>query len=175
VPSRLIIFAGLPGTGKSALAEAAGRRLDIPVFAKDWIEAALWRSGIGREMNSGWVSYDLLTALAESQLRLGGSAILDSVATFEKFRQGWRELAAQYHAGFRAVECVCSDETLHRARLSGRRRGIRGWPELGWAEVQRVRERYELWTTAHLAVDAVNSLEANAQVVMDYLIAAEAS
>ena len=41
---KLIIFSGLPGTGKSTLAEAVARQLGIPVFAKDWLEAALIRS-----------------------------------------------------------------------------------------------------------------------------------
>ena len=43
---KLIIFSGLPGTGKSRLAEAVGRALAIPVFAKDWLEATLLRSGL---------------------------------------------------------------------------------------------------------------------------------
>ena len=41
---KLIIFSGLPGTGKSALAEAVGRRLGLPVFAKDCLEATLLRA-----------------------------------------------------------------------------------------------------------------------------------
>jgi predicted kinase len=40
---KLVVFSGLPGTGKSALAEQAGRKLGIPVFAKDWLEATLLR------------------------------------------------------------------------------------------------------------------------------------
>jgi predicted kinase len=168
-PSKLIVFAGLPGAGKSALAEAAGKRLNIPVFAKDRVEAALWRSGIGRELNSGWVSYDLLTALAESQLRLGQSAILDSVATFEKIRRQWRALAAHYGADFRVIECICSDEALHRARLKRRRRDIPGWHELDWAEVEAVRERYESWVGEWLVVDAVEPMDSNARLVMEYI------
>jgi predicted kinase len=43
---KLIVFSGLPGTGKSSLAEAVGRALHIPVFAKDWLEATLLRRGL---------------------------------------------------------------------------------------------------------------------------------
>ena len=42
---KLIIFSGLPGTGKSTLAETAGKDLSIPVFAKDWLEAILFSVG----------------------------------------------------------------------------------------------------------------------------------
>ncbi|CAA9294262.1 MAG: hypothetical protein AVDCRST_MAG93-4135, partial [uncultured Chloroflexia bacterium] len=38
---KLIVFAGLPGTGKSTMAEAVGRTLHAPVFALDWILGTL--------------------------------------------------------------------------------------------------------------------------------------
>jgi adenylate kinase family enzyme len=34
------MFSGLPGTGKSPLAQAAGRQLRFPVFAVDWLLGA---------------------------------------------------------------------------------------------------------------------------------------
>jgi predicted kinase len=146
-----------------------GKELNIPVFAKDWLEASLWRSGITREANSGWASYDLLSALAESQLKLGQSAILDSVASVEGIRQTWCALATQYQAAFRAIECVCSDESTHRSRLDGRQRNIPGWHELEWADVLQVRERYEPWTMDRLIVDAADPFEKNLSRVLDYL------
>jgi hypothetical protein len=39
--TRLVVFSGLPGTGRSALADAAGRRLGIPVFTADWLLGSL--------------------------------------------------------------------------------------------------------------------------------------
>lgn len=43
---KLIVFSGLPGTGTSTLAEVIEKELSIPVFAKDWPEATLLRSGL---------------------------------------------------------------------------------------------------------------------------------
>jgi hypothetical protein len=37
------VFTGLPGTGQAGIAEAAARKLGIPVFAKGWLEATLIR------------------------------------------------------------------------------------------------------------------------------------
>ena len=165
----LILFCNLPGTGKSTLAESLGRALAVPVVAKDWLEAALWRSQIGREQGSGWAGYELLTSLAESQLRLGQAAILDCVAGREPLRHRWRALAAQLGAGFRAVECVCADEALHRSRLAGRQRGIPGWYELDWAEVERIRAEYEPWTTDRLVVDTAVPVSENLATVAAYV------
>lgn len=171
---RLIIFAGLPGTGKSSLAEAAAREWHSPVFAKDWLEATLRRSGLGQEPATarllGYAGYELLTTLAQRQLAQGQSAVLDSVATFERLRQRWRDLAAAYGAAFYAIECTCSDEAIHRARLDGRQRGIPGWYELTWPQVVAVRERYEPWLGERLVVDAVRPLADNLRLVLDYVV-----
>src|SRR5687768_14709031 len=98
---KLIIFSGLPGTGKSTLAKTLGKELSIPVFAKDWLEAALLRSGlepVTTDKSLGFAGYELLTVLAERQLMLGQSVILDSVASSQKIRDTWRQLVEQYEA-----------------------------------------------------------------------------
>ena len=165
----LILFSGLPGTGKSTLAGAVGRALSCPVFAKDWLEAALWRSGVGREQGSGWAGYELLTTLAEGQLRLGQSAILDCVAGREPLRRQWRALAGEHGAAFHPVECVCADVALHQARLAGRQRGIPGWYELDWAEVERVRAAYEPWETGRYVLDLARPLADNLAAALAYV------
>lgn len=169
--AQLIIFTGLPSTGKSTLAEEAATLLRCPLFAKDQLEETLQRSGIGADANSGWAAIELLTTLAGEQLRRKQSAILDTVATFERMREAWRALAREHDARLRIVECICSDEGLHRVRLEGRRRGIPGWPELTWDEVERVRARYEAWSDPRLILDATQPLATNRAALRDYLLA----
>ncbi len=170
---QLIVFTGLPGTGKSTLAEEAATLLRCPLFAKDQLEAALRRSGIGADANSGWAAGELLTTLASEQLGRGQSAILDTVATFERMREPWRALAREHGATLRIIECVCSDETLHRARLEVRRRGIPGWPELTWDDVLVVRSRFEPWSDPRLILDAAQPLAMNRAALRMYLLADE--
>jgi predicted kinase len=168
---KLIVFSGLPGTGKSMLAETIGRRLGIPVFAKDWLEAVLLQNGLKptqKEKSLGYVGYELLTTLAERQLMLGQSVILDSVAGIAAVRKRWKDLAHQYHAEWRVIECLCSDETVHRARLLTRERNIPGWHELDWSEVERVKEYYVPWQEDHLVLDMVRPFEDNLSRVMAY-------
>src|SRR5574339_521908 len=113
---QLIIFTGLPGAGKSSIAEAVARELSIPVFAKDWLEATLIRCQLQPIENGpplGSAGYQLLTTLAERQLQLGQSVILDSVASTLSIRAEWRALAQNHRAEWRVIECVCSDEAAH--------------------------------------------------------------
>ena len=161
---KLIIFSGLPGTGKSTLAEAIGRDLGIPVFAKDWLEATLLRSGLkqaNEDKSLGFAGYELLTTLAERQLMLGQSIILDSVAASQTIRNTWRQLSDQYRADWRVIECICSDESLHRSRLKDRRRNIPGWHELEWAEVERVKRYFSAWMGERLVLDLTHSFVEN--------------
>jgi predicted kinase len=161
---KLIVFSGLPGTGKSMLAENLARNLTVPVFAKDWLEATILRSGLTFaviENQLGITSYNLLTTLAERQLMLDQSVILDSVASTTAIRDTWRQLANQYRAEWRVIECFCSDETLHRSRLQTRRRNIPGWHELTWSDIQKVKGYYATWEEEHLTLDMTYPFEEN--------------
>ena len=170
-----VVFSGLPGTGKSTLAEAVGRMLSIPVFAKDWLESSLVRVGVQQAIIDdkpkplGYVGYELLATLAERQLMLDQSVIIDSVASITSVREQWRKLADHYQAQWRVVECICSDATLHQARIVARQRHIPDWPELTWAEVERTRSNYTPWLESHLILDSVNHYDHNLQLTLDYL------
>ena len=168
---KLILFTGLPGTGKSTIAEAVGRKLGIPVFAKDWLEGTLLRSNVvaGDAMDRlGSAGYNLLTTLAERQLMLGQSAILDSVASTRSIRRTWMGLKQKYNAEWRVIECICSDSALHLERLNGRQRGIPGWHELEWSEVERVRSYYVPWEGDRLILDMVQPVDENIFTALKY-------
>ena len=161
---KFIVFSGLPGTGKSTLAETVGKDLGIPVFAKDWLEATLLQSDLKPTTEAkslGSSGYELLTVLAERQLILGQSVILDSVAGSQTIRNTWHQLSEQYDADWRVIECICSDEYLHRSRLKDRKRNIPGWHELEWTEVERVKQYYSPWEGERLVLDMVRSFEEN--------------
>jgi predicted kinase len=167
---KLIVFSGLPGTGKSALAETIGRESGIPVFAYDWLMGVIEPFEIvPSSLMRAEIGYGLLTRLAQRQLLLGQSALLDCVVGWTSKREEWRQIAAESGASFYAIETICSDEALHRARLEGRTRGIPGWHELTWADIERSRSNYQAWTFERLVVDAVHPLEQNLEQVRRYL------
>jgi predicted kinase len=148
---QLIVLSGLPGSGKSTVAEGISRSLSLPVFSVDPIEAAMWRGGIARAQ-TGVAAYVIAATLADEHLRLGHSVIIDAVNPVEAPRAAWRDLAAKYQAGLKIIECICADETVHRRRIEARVRAI-GMPEVTWARVLERRAEYQPWTDQRLTLD----------------------
>ena len=85
----LIVLSGLPGSGKTVLAEGLSRALSIPIFAIDTIETAMARAGLDKAETST-AAYEVARALADEHLRLRHSVIVDAVNPAETPRAGWR-------------------------------------------------------------------------------------
>ncbi len=143
-----VLVTGVPGTGKSFVADVIARRLGAPVLAHDWamsglrpfaeIQAALDRMDLGHRV----VGWSVLAALARSQLRAGRSVVLDGVARQPEV-ETCRAAAAGEGCRLVVVATHCSDLATHRARVEGRRRAIPDWYELDWSHVERARVAWE--------------------------------
>jgi predicted kinase len=164
----LILFSGLPGTGKTALARSVARHLHIPLLAKDRIQSALRARGLAdRETPDG---YHLMLDLADEQLSLGVSVALDAVFPMEGFRQAARDIACRNSANFRSIYCYCSDPSVWRERMKGREQYVPNWTPVGWEAVERLQAMYEPWDPeTTLFIDSLNDFEANLVLVMDWI------
>ncbi|HEY1389071.1 MAG TPA: AAA family ATPase, partial [Ktedonobacterales bacterium] len=85
----LIVLSGLPGSGKSAIAELLAQRLRLPIFSVDPIESAIVKAGIARSFETGLAAYLVAATLADEQLKLGSSVIIDAVNAEEEGKDVW--------------------------------------------------------------------------------------
>lgn len=151
--NRLIAMSGLPGSGKSSVAEGLARHLNAPIFSVDPVEAAMWTSGLHKE-DTGIAAYKVVWALAAENLQLGMSAIIDAVNPVQAARDMWRQLASEHNVPLLFIEVECSDEAIHQNRIESRVRGITGMSEVSWGRVQARKREYETWSEERLLLDS---------------------
>ena len=155
----LIAMAGLPGAGKSTVADALGRRTGWPVLSVDPVEAALLRAGVAADQPTGLAAYLAVDALSEHLLRLGLTVLVDAVNAAPEARAQWEDLALRTGTALRFVEVVCSDPDLHRQRLADRRRDLGDFPEPRWDSLGQRREQLADWTGPRLVVDGAGAVD----------------
>ncbi|MFF3601690.1 AAA family ATPase [Kitasatospora indigofera] len=167
----LIATAGLPGAGKSSIAEGLGRQLGAPVVSVDPIEAAMWRAGVARSQPTGLAAYVVAEAVADGVLALGQTVIVDAVNAVEEARAQWRSLASRRGVPVVFIEVVCSDPAVHCRRLEGRSREIDGFYEPTWEVVERRQEEFAPWVDDRLVLDSVIDLSQNIATALGFLTA----
>lgn len=145
-----IIFAGLPGTGKSTIARTLAAELNAVWLRIDSIEQAIRASGVV-DADLKDAGYRAAYAVAEDNLRLGLTVIGDSVNPWMLTRNAWRDVGLR--AGVRVVEIemICSDLTEHRRRIETRPDEVSGLILPSWQAV--VGRDYHGWDREHMTID----------------------
>lgn len=117
----LLLMAGLPGAGKSTLAAALGRALNLPVLDKDTIKAGLLEFGASEAL-AGPASYALLLDLAQDLIvHQGRSVILDSPALYAPVIDRAKAIAAAGDAELRVLLCLAPG-AVRAERVAARER-----------------------------------------------------
>ena len=119
----LIALGGLPGVGKSSLAMSLAQRIGAVHIRIDTIEQAMRNAGF---TVSGPEGYLAARDLAQDNLRIGRTVIVDSVNPWEITRNYWRGTAARMKVEIVEIEVVCSDHREHRRRVASRVADIPG-------------------------------------------------
>jgi len=138
----LLLMKGHPGSGKSTIARALGRKLNWTLIDKDDVRDWFW---FFDEVNSkaGRYAYDAMWQLAETQLLLGHSVICDSPLSEVVGYQDGLALAIRHNAKVLVVDCVCSDEAEWRRRIEARAgKGKPGHHIVTWEQMLALLERY---------------------------------
>jgi predicted kinase len=144
----LIVFSGLPGTGKTTVSKQLAARLCAVYLRIDTIEQAMKAAGAER---IGPAGYTVANALAEANLLLGRSVVADCVNPVRNSRLGWSNVAAKASAKLVDIHLICSDAVQHRRRVEGRPADIPGHILPTWEAVTQL--EFEARDDDHLLLD----------------------
>ena len=164
----LIEFGGLPGTGKSTLAERLAISIGAVWLRIDEIESAMRRHGL-TAAQTGIPAYSVAHDVAANQLRRGLTVIADAVNPVEEARAAWRTLAEVTGARHRVIETRCRDLAEHRRRVEQRISDLPGWTYPGWDQVSERMASYQPRTDDRLILDTSNPVEFCQQQITGYL------
>ncbi len=159
----LIVFSGLPGTGKTTLAQSLASRLGATYLRVDSIEQAI-RNATASAQDIGRSGYFVACALAADNLQQGRTVIVDCVNPVAESREAWVQVAARTGVQLLNIEVICSDPQVHRQRVENRRSDIPGLTSPTWQSV--LDHEYEAWEMTRLTVDsAVLSTEQAVMII----------
>jgi predicted kinase len=162
----LVVFTGLPGTGKTTIAREVARRQGALYLRIDTIEQSI-RAGMP-DGEIGVAGYAVAMALARENLSVGQVVVADAVNPVPQARDSWRDIAAKLSKRLIEVEIICSDAREHRRRVEARRAAWNaGRDAIGdaattvgqgpptWDDV--LKRHYLPWNEAHWVIDTALS------------------
>ncbi|MCE0722828.1 MULTISPECIES: AAA family ATPase [Legionella] len=165
----LIIFGGLPGTGKTTISKMIAKRLKAVYLRVDTIEQTLMNlDGYPDSLVVGSEGYLISYAIARENLALGLNVVADSVNPIAITRKDWQDAAKQTESDFIEIELICSDEKVHQSRVEERIADIEGHKLPTW---QAVLDRdYDPWESKHIVIDTSKHLvNESVDIIMSFI------
>ncbi|WNZ76796.1 AAA family ATPase [Pseudomonas sp. P105] len=164
----LIVFSGLPGTGKTTIANDLAATTGAMYLRIDTIEQAIRNSG-ALAQDVGRSGYMVANELARSNLRLGRTVIVDCVNPVLESRIAWSEIASQASVRLANIQVLCSDKDEHRRRVETRMVDVPGLTPPTWQSV--LDHEYEPWDEASFCIDTalVSPVQAVSMIIDRFL------
>lgn len=171
----LMVVGGLPGTGKSTLADAVGRTAGFSVVRSDETRKEL--AGLAAsehrpdafgqglyDAETTTATYEMLLARARLLLSHGESVVLDASFSSDRWRSAARDAATECHARYTPVRCEVPADVA-RERL--RRRGGDDASDATAEIADAMADRFDAWDDA-LTVDTRSGVDEVVAAVLDH-------
>jgi adenylate kinase family enzyme len=145
--SRIILFRGKAGTGKSTLSNELGKRLALPVLHKDDIYDSIAEYVLEHNLKNK-ICFDFLYRFLQTVIDSDSTIILDygfnNIADVQRLKS-WIE---ERNGELKTVLCTCSDELIWSKRLA--ERSANPLPNQLITNLSELKEHYMNFKTEYL-------------------------
>lgn len=157
----LILFTGLPGSGKTTLARAFAARMNAVHLNSDTLRQEMGLQGKYAAADKEKV-YEALLKKTEETLQSGKTVVVDSTFYKESVRAPFRRIAASLHLPLHWIE-VTAPEAVIRERLQHPRPDS----EADFTVYQKIRDAYEPLAEPHLTLHSDEATPEQLAVLAD--------
>ncbi|MBY0554439.1 ATP-binding protein [bacterium] len=145
----LIVFSGLPASGKTTLATMLATHLQATYLRMDAIVLGIKSDNHSPELPEK--CYRVARSLASVNLQIGNTVITDSINPSNQLRDEWTELAKTLEAKLLHIEIVCTSQKEHQQRLKDRTTALLGLKDPTWQEIQEI--EYHQWNQERILIE----------------------
>jgi adenylylsulfate kinase len=170
----LVVLAGLPGVGKSTLAQALAPALGADILDKDRIRDAIFPpAAVDYSDAQNALASDVVYMVAGYMLERSPDAclILDGKPfSRESQRQEARQVAERTGSAFRLIHCVAPDALVQQWLATAAAHD----PQIliadrTFAKYLRIKQAFEPMTTPHLVVDTSHDMDTVVATCVGYV------
>jgi predicted kinase len=162
-------MAGFPGSGKSTLAKEISKHIDVVVIDRDVIKSSMIESGVDLDIVAS-ASYDVVFSLCKYYLAINKSVIIDTPCYYDDSLNNGINIAVEYDAEYKYIECRVENFEVVNNRLKSRKRSISQIPSTEKESFSVAMDKSKRPTkTDYLVVDSSLPIETYIQKVLSYI------
>ena len=156
----LIVVTGLPGTGKTTIAESLAKEIDAVVFSTDKIRKMIFEKPVYNEEDKRIV-YDELFSLTGKYLASRKNVILDGTFYTKALRQRAKEVGKTFSENVYFVYCETPEELL-KERINKRKDKFSDADYSVYLKMKKIFEEFE---DDVIIIDTSNPVNTNIDII----------
>ena len=156
----LIVVTGLPGTGKTTIAEALAKDIDAVVFSTDKIRKMIFENPVYNEEDKRIV-YNELFLRTGKYLAMGKNVILDGTFYTKVLRERAKEVGKSFCEGVYFVYCETPEELL-RERINKRKDKF---SDADYSVYLKMKKIFEEFKEDVIIIDTSNPVNTNIDII----------
>lgn len=160
----IIVICGLPGTGKTFLANKLSPFLNATVLSTDKLRKELFKKPTYTSWERALI-YDILFLLAKYLHSSGVNCILDGTFNKEKSRTEVKELLHLTNEQLHIIECICPEDMII-TRLLLRKDD---YSDANVSIYLKMKKIYEPVRQKHISINTIKPIDKNLEKIFKYI------